>query len=521
MAPSAVVIGLGSVTGLQTARFLARRGVRVIGIAGDRRHFAARTRECERIIEADVHGTEFIDALERLAPDLDQGAVLFPCTDQSVLLVSEHRERLTPSYSVVMPPHETVQGLADKATFHDHAVRSGLTVPQTFVLRGVQDARRAAAGLTFPAVVKPSFKCTRWKKNTRVKVRMVDSADELLSAYDDLAPWTDVLVAQEFVAGDDSELFTCNCYFDESGEPLVTFVTRKLRQWPPHVGTASLGEEVRNDEVVAHTKRLFRAARFRGLGYLEFKRHPDTGALVVIEANVGRPTGRSATAEAGDVELLYTMYCDASGLPLPAWREQRYVATKWIDVRRDLISAIYYHRRGELSLREWVASVRGPKAHAVFSWSDPRPFAYEIRQSLGKYVRRSAGVARRRTSTHHVARTGTSSAPSTAIAVMVAISPKTRTIRKIRDSITNSGRLRLAAVITKAKIGPRATPASRNAHPNGTRDSVGRYSGTPNTAAAAIAEGSPGPASSVIRCSGTAPAITTPTAQVRTSGTNS
>ena len=53
--PPVVIVGLASVVGLQTARLFAARGVRVIGIAGSLRHFAARTRVCDRIIEADVH----------------------------------------------------------------------------------------------------------------------------------------------------------------------------------------------------------------------------------------------------------------------------------------------------------------------------------------------------------------------------------------------------------------------------------------------------------------------------------
>lgn len=99
----------------------------------------------------------------------------------------------------------------------------------------------------------------------------------------------------------------------------------------------------------------------------------------MIEANIGRPTGRSATAETGGVELLATMYCDAAGLPLPADREQRYVGAAWIDLRRDLISAVYHWRRGELGPVDWFRSLRGPTAHAVLSVRDPLPFMHRDR----------------------------------------------------------------------------------------------------------------------------------------------
>lgn len=386
--PRAVVIGLASVTGLQTARLLAERGVDVIGIAGDRRHFAARTRVCEQVLEADVHGDGFLDALETIGPGLAERAVLYPCTDQAVLVVSAHRTRLSRWYHVVLPPDGVVQSLTRKATFYACAQQLGLTVPASFTLHSRADAERAAEALPYPSVLKPSVKSGSWKSKGGVKALQVSTPGELLAAYDRLAPWTEAMVAQQYVGGGDDRLYTCNCYYDGGHQPLVTFVTRKRRQWPPHVGTASLAQEFRNDEVVAQTLRLFGAVAFRGLGYLEMKQDVVTGQHYVMEANIGRPTGRSATAEAGGVELLYTMYCEAVGLPLPTAREQRFVGATWIDLRRDLLSAVHYWRRGELTAADWYRSVRGRKVHAVLSARDPLPFVFEVGQSARKAVRR-------------------------------------------------------------------------------------------------------------------------------------
>ncbi len=385
--PRAVVVGLASVTGLQTARVLARRGVAVIGIAGDRRHFAARTRVCEQILEADVHGEGFLEVLEKLGPRLDERAVLFPCTDQSVLIVSRHRDRLAPWYRVVLPADAVVQTLARKATFYRHGELHGLPVPVTFTLASRADAEHAAAALPFPAVLKPSVKSSAWKRNAGFKVRPVAGPAELLAVYDRVASWADALVAQEYIDGPDDQLYTCNCYYGADGRPLVTFLTRKCRQWPPHVGTASYGIEVRDDEVVLQTLRLFASVRFRGLGYLEVKRDAG-GRLHMMEANIGRPTGRSATAEAGGVELLYTMYCDAAGLPLPGNRKQRYVGATWIDLRRDLLSSAHYWRRGELDAADWLRQMHEPKVHAVLSARDPVPGVLEVVQSGRKAARR-------------------------------------------------------------------------------------------------------------------------------------
>jgi predicted ATP-grasp superfamily ATP-dependent carboligase len=116
------------------------------------------------------------------------------------------------------------------------------------------------------------------------------------------------------------------------------------------------------------------------------KRDERSGKYFIMEPNIGRPTGRSAIAEAGGVELLYTMYCDAVGWPLPGNLEQQYEGVKWIHLRRDFQSALHYGRHGELTLKEWWRSFRGRKAYALFSWSDPAPFVGDLQRAIRLFL---------------------------------------------------------------------------------------------------------------------------------------
>jgi predicted ATP-grasp superfamily ATP-dependent carboligase len=384
--PPAVVVGLDNITGLQTSRILHARGVTVIGLAGDRAHFGARTNTCADIIETPLRGDRLIATLHDLAGRLGERAVLFPCTDEAVLALSLRRDEL-PSYLLPLAPHDVVEMLLDKASFAEHAQASGLPIPDTVVLRSRADAEAAALSLSFPAVVKPSTKGPSWLDQTRAKALPVAGPRELLETYDRVREWAPVLLAQEWVDGSEGGLYSCNAYFDAQGEALVSFVARKLRQWPPGVGTSASGEECRQDDVLKETMRTFGSARFHGLAYLELKLEPETGRLLIIEPNVGRPTGRSAIAERGGVELVYTAYCDAVGLPVPR-TPQLYLGTKWLDLRRDVQAAVVARRRGELTIREWAASVRGPKAHAIWSLRDPVPFGVDLVHATGSGLRR-------------------------------------------------------------------------------------------------------------------------------------
>ena len=376
--PHAIVIGLDSITGLQTARILSQRGVPVIAIAKDPDHHSCRTKVCEKIISTDTDSFALISTLETLRPTLKQKPVIFPCSDTSVLVISRYRDRLQEWCHVVLPPANVIEMMVDKVKFYRYAQENGFPIPETYFLFSREDAEEATRKLIFPAILKPPYRPDEWRKQTKEKAFKVANADEFLAIYNQCCKWADIIIAQEWIKGPDTNHITCNCYFGSDSEPLVTFTSRKLRQWPQTTGQGCFGEAYRDDKVAYETVHLYQSVGFRGLAYLEMKQDENSGRYLIIEPNVGRPTGRSATAEANGVELIYTMYCDAVGRPLPANREQKEGHVKWIYLRQDVQSALYSWFHGELTLREWWQSVRGPKWYAIFSWTDPAPFWYDL-----------------------------------------------------------------------------------------------------------------------------------------------
>ena len=394
----AVVVALDCITGLQTARILTARGVAVTGIAADRRHFCARTRAVARVVESPTAGDALIATLERLGPKLGQTAFLVPCSDTSVLTISAERERLAPWYRFVLPPHDVVQRLVDKIAFTELAQASGLAIPETRVLRSRADAEAAADALDYPAVIKPGVKTAGWQAATKAKAFRVETADELLATYDRAAGWTEALIAQAWVDGVDTG--------PVHGERLLRPGGRT--RWSRSSPGRSVSGRSRPAPAVSESRsamtssatqavRMFASVDYQGIGYVEMKRDARTGDYLIIEANIGRPTGRSATAERAGVEFLMTAYRDALGQPLPEARTQRYRGIKWIYLRHDLQASVVAARAGRLSLRGWWRSVRGPKVEAVGSWRDPVPFLADV----GRTLTAGAGLVRRRSTQRH------------------------------------------------------------------------------------------------------------------------
>jgi predicted ATP-grasp superfamily ATP-dependent carboligase len=385
--PPVVVVGLDELVGIQTARIFARRGVEVIGVARRPEHYACSTRYVKRQVVANTYSDEVIPALVALGETLDQKAVLVPCIDESVLRVSRNRSDLDPYYIYALPDRQTVDILTDKEEFFRFALREKLPIPRTFLVSSPGEVKDAAAEITYPCILKPSLKSPDWWTEFREKAVIVRTPEEFRSVYDRSSGFTKMLIAQEWIRGGEGALFSSNCYYDRQGKSRVTFIARKIRQWPPLTGFTSLGEECRNDTVLEQNNLVFGKVRYHGLGYLEIKRDEVSGEHKVIEANIGRPTGRSALAEGCGVELLYTMYCDVVGLPLPEKRVQSYRGGKWIQLVNDARSAFYFWRRGELTISEYLRSLRGIRVFAVWSLSDPMPFFVDLAMKLTNTVR--------------------------------------------------------------------------------------------------------------------------------------
>ena len=381
---AAIVIGLDTLPGLQTARILAGRGIPVIAIASNPKHHCCKTNVCNEIHFADARSEAFLATLKEIRARLDHKPVLYPCLDPAVFVISDHRAELQDDFLFALVDAETVDLLTNKVRFYSFAEKNGLPVPKTVILRQPADLAPATDKLDFPCVLKPSVRLPEWDRNTTSKAFKVACPEDLAALYERCRGWTDALILQEWIEGGDDSLYSCNCYFNSDAEPVATFIAKKIRQWPPGIGFSSLGEEVRNDAVLEGSLRLFRSVNYYGLGYVEFKQDSRTGECFIIEPNIGRPTGRSAIAEAGGVELLYMMYCDLLGLPLPEQREQKYLGAKWIDLRHDFQSALYYWKKGELTLGEWRRSWQGKKAYAYFASDDLRPFIYDLLNSVRK-----------------------------------------------------------------------------------------------------------------------------------------
>jgi predicted ATP-grasp superfamily ATP-dependent carboligase len=387
--PVAVVIGADCITGLQTVRALHAHGIRVLGVAGDREHFALRSRCLARIEIVEWEAESLRACLRRLAtPDRP---VLIPATDTAVELVAKIGDELSTAFRVSNPTAHSIDRALRKIPFAKHADEHGVPTPRTRSVESLEGLRRAIDELSAPYVLKPDIKTPRWDELAGVKVFRAEDPADLLQTYERCRDWSDRFVVQEWVEGGDDSMYSYYAFVSQAGELVVDCVGHKIRQWPRWTGSGTLSEIFEDPEILAVGRALLESLEHRGFATINMKRDANSGRLFVLETNVGRPGMGMFVAEAAGIEMTHLAFCSLSGQPLPDERRVRFSKARWVSTKRDLAAAYVGWRRGELSVLDYSRSIRDVRRRADFDWRDPLPFLHDLRRAPAQIYRLRSG----------------------------------------------------------------------------------------------------------------------------------
>jgi len=386
----AVLLGVG-LPALEVARSLGRRGIEVIGVDW-RRNWVSRSRYLARMVcpNREDH-VEMHKVLEQLACEFPERPFLMPLRDDHVLFVSRHREALGRQYRFLEPAPEVLEGVVSKRGLWDlcHEI---VPMPDTRFLDPHDDLHALASQITYPCIMKPELS-DDWSRyrppmvTQEQKVIEIHSPADLLRVAALLGVTYGDTVIQEPIPGPDSNLYYLVAYLNGSGEPLATFVGRKLRTCPPHFGNGTYVQSVHAPEVVELGLRLLSKLRYRGSVGVEFKLDPRDGLFKLIEMNARFGLWDGFGAVCG-VDFAYLAYADAVGLPLPSHNGYK-AGVYWMQPDRDFWTALQYRRAGELTLGGWLRSILRCRVFAPAAWDDPMPW-FALNLSFGRALASAA-----------------------------------------------------------------------------------------------------------------------------------
>jgi predicted ATP-grasp superfamily ATP-dependent carboligase len=365
--------GLGALSIMRTLGYL---GVAVYGVTSDPRAHALRSRYCRQrfvLPEERASGAALARSLLELRGHFAKKPILIATSDETAIVVADAYDELAEAYLIAQNGGAIVAALADKMTMFGLARKHGLPAPQTLLPRTLEEAKAYAATASYPVMLKGAMG-NRLYARTGKKMVFVHGAAELLEQYQLLQdPDQPNLMIQEVIPGGDDEVYIFNGYFDRNSDCLIGYTGRKIRQFPVHVGCASLGECCWVQEVADLTTTFMKKVGYRGILDIGYRKDPRDGRYKVLDINPRVGQAFRLFVSDNDLDVVRALYLDQTGQPVPvdsARREGR----RWIIEDYDLISSFDYFREGLLSFSNWVRSFKRLEEGAWFSLKDPLPF---------------------------------------------------------------------------------------------------------------------------------------------------
>lgn len=329
--PHAVVVG-GDLNGLGVLRSLGLAAIPTTIVDTDLSKPAMRSRFGRKRRTGALSGDALIESLLELRNGFETPPVLFLTQEASVVSVSEARTQLSGAYRFTMAPADLMDTLLDKLRFQDLAEANGFPVPKSARLSSKPGYDAALSALRFPCVLKPTTKHPEYGKHFKKAYRVENPAD-IGPLWSQMRDIVDEMIVQEWIEGDDTDVYFCLQYRTNQNCVAASFVGRKLHQWPPFVGGTAFcmpAPEV-EQQLKTVTDAFFSKVGFIGMGSMEFKRDRRNGNFYMIEPTVGRTDYQEEIATLNGVNIPAAAYFGETGRNVPQSLTRPALGRGWRD----------------------------------------------------------------------------------------------------------------------------------------------------------------------------------------------
>ncbi|MBI4787677.1 MAG: ATP-grasp domain-containing protein [Chloroflexi bacterium] len=379
----AIVIG-GDYRGLGVVRSLGRRGIPV-WVLTDNHRLAAFSRYATRSLPwPETDQVNFLLAL-CAQYSLDSWVVI-PTGDEAAALLSRHHAVLKARLKLTVPTWDVLRYAYDKRLTYRLAADLNLAYPWTCYPQERADLENLHA--PFPVILKPAIK---EGFNSFVHDKAWEARDRaaLLDLYDQATAMVprDLVMAQEMIPGDGTTQFSYAALCKD-GEPLVSIVARRTRQYPTDFGRSStFVESVDQPQVEKISRALLAALGYTGLVEIEFKRDPRDGEYKLLDINP-RVWGWHTLGRRFGGDFAYLLWQLMQGEPVTETRVP--AGLHWVRGITDIAAVAQEMRQGRLSLGGYLRSFQRPLESAIFAFDDLLPALIEAPLLAQLALRRKA-----------------------------------------------------------------------------------------------------------------------------------
>ncbi len=394
-----VVVVNAKLATLGIMRSLGPLGVKVYAVDNTHNMSAFKSKYCSgAFVFSDMYDSpeNFVTALRHVAKEVGGRPILVATSDETVELVAENNRELASLYIFHQTPPDVIKDLTSKARMYYLAKTHDVPVPETEFPVDIEDVMAYADRAKFPVMLKGIYG-NRLMERTGLKMYIARDRDDLIETFKRInEPGRPNLMLQEYIPGDDDQVYIFNGYFNADSECLASFTGRKIRQFPVHTGCASMGACEWNSVVAEQTELLMKKIGYKGILDIGYRYDSRDWKYKVLDINprIGQAF-RLFVADNG-LDVMRAMYLDMTGQSIPETIQRE--GRRWIIEDFDIISTYHYYQEGSLSFPEWFRSFRGLEEGAWFCSKDLRPFLHMLNEIARRATNRSYTILKRRLS---------------------------------------------------------------------------------------------------------------------------
>lgn len=244
-------------------------------------------------------GEGFVKALTEYgkAHFMGEKILAIPCHDVYVRLLVENGEAISDYFVYNCPGLKIVDAFLVKETFYKAFGRAGLKFPRTLYYDcSVKETEPIDEKMYYPLIIKPSNGIEYGKHHFpgQPKVYKAKTPEKAVEFIDKVkaSGYTDTLIVQEFIPGDDSYLFDCVFYVNSRGKAeFASFAQIGLQEHSPSaIGNCTVLMNGVNfmggtEETVEKLKTFLEKIKYTGFAEFDMKYDRRDNTFKVMEIN--------------------------------------------------------------------------------------------------------------------------------------------------------------------------------------------------------------------------------------------
>jgi D-aspartate ligase len=371
---------------LAIVRSLGRAGVPTYAITEDHYTPVARSRYLTgRFVqraEPDGHPVPLVPLLLDIGERIGRRSIPIPTDDGAAVALAEHADELRGHFLLPQVPPDLPRALASKQGMFDLCRDHGVPTPRTFSPRSIDEAVSQARQLTYPVIAKNA---EPWTPRSAQLVKCTTVIHDEHDLLDRFATMRDLhgLLLQEYIPHEHSEDWFVALH--ASTAPVVQFVGRKARAWPPRGGVTADGRATPNPALHDITAGLVKEIGWRGPASLDWRLDLRDGRYLLVDFNV-RVGAQFRCGQTEDgIDVVRALHLDLTGRRVPA-TPQDY--TRRLVVGNLLLPTLIGERVAGLPAPDPPATGAHRKERAWLAGDDPVPSLV----MLGRGARPLAGA---------------------------------------------------------------------------------------------------------------------------------